>query len=153
MLAAEQKLQTTMAKSNIFDVGDYLCLSAYFVVIICVGIYSSFAHRGSVSAFFLAEQKISWFVVGTSLFASSTGTGHFIGLSGAAAKTGIGVSVFELHAVYGLVLLGWAFLPVYRTSGAITLPEYLWKRFGGERIRYVLSLLSLVMSVLTKVTL
>lgn len=35
--------------------------------------------------------------VGASLFASNIGSGHFVGLAGAGAATGIGIAVFELN--------------------------------------------------------
>ena len=34
--------------------------------------------------------------VGASLFASNIGSGHFIGLAGAGAASGIAISIFEL---------------------------------------------------------
>ena len=51
-----------------------------------------------------------------------------------------------------LQLLGWVFLPVYIASGVATLPEYMNKRFGGNRIRVYLSVLSLVLYVFTKIS-
>lgn len=38
-----------------------------------------------------------WIPVGASIFASNIGSGHFIGLAGSGAASGIGVSVFELN--------------------------------------------------------
>ncbi len=52
---------------------------------------------------------------------------------------------------YGL-LLGWVFVPVYLSSGVYTMPEYLGKRYGGQRIRIYLSLLSLLLYVFTKIS-
>lgn len=49
-------------------------------------------------------------------------------------------------------LLGWMFLPVFIASGASTLPEFLRKRFGGQRIRVYLALLSLLLYVFTKIS-
>ena len=74
-----------------------------------------------------------------------------MGLAGTAAKTGIAVSAFELHAVFTLAMLGWFFLPVYRATGVFTLPEYMFKRFGGTRIRIYLAVMSLALYVFTKV--
>ena len=74
-----------------------------------------------------------------------------MGLAGTAAKTGIAVSAFELHAVFALAMLGWFFLPVYRATGVFTLPEYMFKRFGGTRIRIYLAVMSLMLYVFTKV--
>ena len=44
------------------------------------------------------------------------------------------------------------FLPVFIASGASTLPEFLRKRFGGQRIRVYLALLSLLLYVFTKIS-
>lgn len=49
-----------------------------------------------------------------------------------------------------LIILSWLFLPVYVTSGVYTLPEYLGKRFGGQRLRIYLSVLALVLYIITK---
>ncbi|KAI0208915.1 Sodium/glucose cotransporter 4 [Lamellibrachia satsuma] len=90
--------------------------------------------------------------IGASLFASNIGSGHFIGLAGAGAANGIGMSVFELNAIFILMILGWVFVPVYTASGVFTMPEYLSKRFGGQRIRVYLAVLALLLSIFTKVS-
>ncbi|CAD5124680.1 DgyrCDS12944 [Dimorphilus gyrociliatus] len=93
-----------------------------------------------------------WIPVGASIFASNIGSGHFIGLAGFGAASGIGVSVFELNAVFALILLGWVFVPVYMSAGVFTMPEYLNRRFGGQRIRIYLAVLALLLSVFTKIS-
>ncbi|XP_069760959.1 sodium/mannose cotransporter SLC5A10-like [Narcine bancroftii] len=95
---------------------------------------------------------MSWWPIGASLFASSEGSGLFIGLAGTGAAGGIAVAGFEWNATYVLLLLAWVFVPVYISSGILTMPEYLQKRFGGERIRMYLSILSLLLSVFTKIS-
>ena len=50
------------------------------------------------------------------------------------------------------MLLGWLFVPVYHASGVFTMPEYMKKRFGQQRIRVLLSILSLIIYVLTKLS-
>lgn len=49
-------------------------------------------------------------------------------------------------------MLGWIFVPVYLSSGVFTMPEYLGRRFGGQRIRVYLSVLSLLLYVFTKIS-
>lgn len=51
-----------------------------------------------------------------------------------------------------LQILGWVFLPVFLSSGVHTLPEYMNKRFGGNRIRVYLSVLSLILYIFTKIS-
>ena len=51
-----------------------------------------------------------------------------------------------------LLMVGWLFVPVYVASGIYTVPEYMEKRFGGERIQIYLAVLSLLMYVFTKIS-
>ena len=51
-----------------------------------------------------------------------------------------------------LQVLGWVFLPIYLACGAYTIPEYLNMRFGGRRIRVYLSVLSLLIYILNKIS-
>ena len=90
--------------------------------------------------------------VGASLFASNIGSGHFIGLAGSGAASGIGIATFEMNAIFILMLLGWVFVPVYMAAGVFTMPEYLRVRFGGQRIRVFLSVLALLLYVFTKIS-
>ncbi|XP_074014820.1 sodium/mannose cotransporter SLC5A10 isoform X3 [Numenius arquata] len=95
---------------------------------------------------------MAWWPIGASLFASSEGSGLFIGLAGTGAAGGIAVTGFEWNATYALLALAWVFVPVYISSGIVTMPEYLQRRFGGERIRMYLSGLSLLLSIFTKIS-
>ncbi|CAI5694491.1 unnamed protein product [Oreochromis niloticus] len=55
-------------------------------------------------------------------------------------------------ALFIVLLLGWVFVPVYLTAGVITMPQYLKKRFGGTRISLYLSVISLLLYILTKIS-
>uniref|UniRef100_A0A2K5EK84 Sodium/mannose cotransporter SLC5A10 n=1 Tax=Aotus nancymaae TaxID=37293 RepID=A0A2K5EK84_AOTNA len=96
---------------------------------------------------------MTWWPIGASLFASSEGSGLFIGLAGSGAAGGVAVAGFEWNATYVLLALAWVFVPIYISSEIVTLPEYIQKRYGGQRIRVYLSVLSLLMSVFTKISL
>ena len=56
------------------------------------------------------------------------------------------------QAIYFILMLGWLFVPVYMSSGVFTMPEYLRKRFGGQRIRIYLSVLALLLYIFTKIS-
>ncbi|XP_074523825.1 sodium/glucose cotransporter 4 [Halichoeres trimaculatus] len=83
---------------------------------------------------------------------SNVGSGLFIGLAGTGAAGGIAVGGFEWNAAWVLVALGWIFIPVYIAAGVVTMPEYLAKRFGGQRIRIYMSVLSLILYIFTKIS-
>ncbi|XP_076472931.1 sodium/glucose cotransporter 4-like [Babylonia areolata] len=141
-----------MASDSRLHWGDILVIVGYFIAVISVGIISSCRNRGSIGGYFLAGRSMHWIPVGASLFASNIGSGHFVGLAGSGAASGIGIAVFELNAIFILLILGWLFVPVYVAAGVFTMPEYLRKRFGGQRIRIYLSVLALLLYVFTKIS-
>ncbi|NWR75404.1 SC5AA protein, partial [Centropus unirufus] len=139
--------------SQQFSVADLVVVVLYFSLNVAVGIWSSCrVNRNTVSGYFLAGRDMAWWPIGASLFASSEGSGLFIGLAGTGAAGGIAVTGFEWNATYALLALAWVFVPVYISSGIVTVPEYLQRRFGGERIRMYLSGLSLLLSIFTKIS-
>ncbi|XP_049647374.1 sodium/glucose cotransporter 5 isoform X4 [Accipiter gentilis] len=136
-----------------FSIADLVVVVVYFSLNVAVGIWSSCrVNRNTVSGYFLAGRDMAWWPIGASLFASSEGSGLFIGLAGTGAAGGIAVTGFEWNATYALLALAWVFVPVYISSGIVTMPEYLQRRFGGERIRMYLSGLSLLLSIFTKIS-
>ncbi|XP_067221780.1 sodium/glucose cotransporter 2 [Chanodichthys erythropterus] len=144
---------TTEKHVTINNPADISVIIGYFLVVIAVGIWSTFrTNRGTVGGYFLAGRTMVWWPVGTSLFASNIGSGHFVGLAGTAAASGIAVGGFEWNALFIVLLLGWVFVPVYLTAGVITMPQYLKKRFGGSRISLYLSVVSLFLYIFTKIS-
>uniref|UniRef100_A0A671Y2B6 Solute carrier family 5 member 9 n=1 Tax=Sparus aurata TaxID=8175 RepID=A0A671Y2B6_SPAAU len=109
-------------------------------------------NRSTVGGYFLAGRSMTWWPIGASLMSSNVGSGLFIGLAGTGAAEGIAVGGFEWNAAWVLVALGWIFIPVYISAGVVTMPEYLAKRFGGQRIRIYMSVLSLILYVFTKIS-
>ena len=91
------------------------------------------SHGSSISEnIILRNYNSCMFQVGASLFASNIGSGHFIGLAGSGAASGIGIATFEMNAIFILMLLGWVFVPVYMAAGVFTMPEYLRWGIGNS---------------------
>ncbi|CAK8678798.1 unnamed protein product [Clavelina lepadiformis] len=135
------------------EAADIAVIAVYFAFILAVGIWAMCrTDRSNVNGFFLAGRSITWFPVGASLFSSNIGSGHFVGLAGTGAAAGIAVGAFEWNAMLTLYFLGWIFAPIYIAAGVVTMPEYLKKRFGGQRIQVYLSVLSLLLYIFTKVS-
>uniref|UniRef100_A0A8D0TUW6 Solute carrier family 5 member 9 n=1 Tax=Sus scrofa TaxID=9823 RepID=A0A8D0TUW6_PIG len=153
---------------------DIAVLVVYFVFVIAVGVWSSIrASRGTVGGYFLAGRSMSWWPIGASLMSSNVGSGLFIGLAGTGAAGGLAVGGFEWNtskarpggphqrsrrtetrplATWLLLALGWIFVPVYIAAGVVTMPQYLKKRFGGQRIQVYMSVLSLILYIFTKIS-
>ncbi|XP_077616603.1 sodium/myo-inositol cotransporter 2 isoform X2 [Crocuta crocuta] len=93
-----------------------------------------------------------WWPVGASLFASNVGSGHFVGLAGSGAAAGLSVTAYELNGLFSVLMLAWIFLPIYIAGQVTTMPEYLRKRFGGNRIPIILAVLYLFIYIFTKIS-
>uniref|UniRef100_A0A8C7LG72 Sodium/glucose cotransporter 1 n=1 Tax=Oncorhynchus kisutch TaxID=8019 RepID=A0A8C7LG72_ONCKI len=140
----------TVALNNPADIS---VIVIYFLVVLAVGVWAMVStNRATVGGFFLAGRSMVWWPIGASLFASNIGSGHFVGIAGTAAAAGIAIGGFEWNALVVVILLGWLFVPIYIKAGVVTMPEYLKKRFGGQRIRIYLSVLSLFLYVFTKIS-
>lgn len=128
---------------------DWLVVLAYFVLLFGVAWWVIRSGRDTADDYFLAGRNLGWFVVGASIFASNIGSEHLVGLAGAGATSGVALAHFELHA-WCLLVLGWALVPFYLRSRVYTMPEFLERRFSPAS-RWVLSLVSLVAYVITKI--
>ncbi|KAI5133388.1 Solute Carrier Family 5 Member 4 [Manis pentadactyla] len=138
---------------RIQNAADISVIVIYFVVVMAVGLWAMLkTNRGTVGGFFLAGRDVSWWPMGASLFASNIGSGHFVGLAGTGAASGIATAEFEWNALVLLLVLGWFFVPIYIKAGVMTMPEYLRKRFGGKRLQVYLSVLSLFICVALRIS-
>ncbi|XP_077172947.1 sodium/myo-inositol cotransporter 2 isoform X2 [Paroedura picta] len=132
---------------------DIIVLVLYFVFVLAVGLWSMWkTKRSTVKGYFLAGGKMVWWPVGASLFASNVGSGHFIGLAGSGAASGIAATAYEWNGMFCVLVLAWLFLPIYMAAGVTTMPEYLKKRFGGKRIQIFLAILYLFIYIFTKIS-
>ena len=128
---------------------DWIIIGVYFSGIIALVFWSS-RKQDTSTDYFLASRNIGWFVVGASIFASNIGSEHIVGLSGNGATSGMGMAHWEFHA-WVVIMLAWVFVPFYQRSGVFTMPEFLEKRFNSKA-RWILSIVSLVAYVFTKVS-
>ena len=128
---------------------DWSVIVAYFVLIGWVAWWYG-RHQKDTVDYFLAGRNAGWITIGASIFTSNIGSEHIVGLAGQGASTGMAMAHWELHA-WVLIMLAGLFVPFYYKSGVQTIPEFLERRFNA-RARWVLSCVSLVAYVFTKVS-
>ncbi len=128
---------------------DWIVIALYFALIGFVAWWYG-RHQKDTKDFFLAGRKAGWIVIGASIFTSNIGSEHIVGLAGQGATTGLAMAHWELHA-WVLIMLAGLFVPFYYKAGVETIPQFLEKRFNA-RARWILSCVSLVFYVLTKVS-
>lgn len=135
------------------EAADIAVVALYFILVLVIGFLAMWkANRSTVSGYFLAGRSMTWIVIGASLFVSNIGSEHFIGLAGSGAASGFAVGAWEFNALLLLQLLGWVFVPVYIHSGVYTMPEYLSKRYGGNRLKVYFAFLSVLLYIFTKLS-
>ncbi len=128
---------------------DWLIIALYFAVLLGLAWWVIRQSRDTADDYFLAGRNLGWFIVGASIFASNIGSEHLVGLAGSGCTDGVAMAHYELHA-WCLLVLGWVLVPFYARSMVFTMPEFLEKRYSVTA-RWVLSVISLVAYVLTKV--
>jgi SSS family solute:Na+ symporter len=128
---------------------DWLIILAYLGLVLGLAAWVYRRRADTPDDYFLANRNLGWLIVGASIFASNIGSEHLVGLAGSGATDGVAMAHFELHA-WCLLVLGWVFVPFYLRSRVYTMPEFLERRFSPAA-RWVLSIISLVAYVLTKV--
>src|SRR5271157_4902981 len=128
---------------------DWIVIGLYFSILLCVAWWVVRKGKDSAADYFLAGRNLGWWVIGASIFASNIGSEHVVGLAGSGATSGVAMAHYELHA-WCLLILAWVFEPFYMRSMVFTMPEFLERRFN-EHSRYVLSIVSLITFVISKI--
>jgi SSS family solute:Na+ symporter len=128
---------------------DWIVIVGYFALIIGIVVWVAKKQKNTSDSYFLAGRELGWFVIGASIFASNIGSEHLVGLAASGATDGVALAHYELHA-WCLLVLAWVMVPFYMRSKVFTMPEFLERRFSPTA-RTVLSLISLVAYILTKI--
>jgi SSS family solute:Na+ symporter len=128
---------------------DWLVIALYFGILLAIAWWVIGKAKDTPDDYFLAGRNLGWFIIGASIFASNIGSEHLVGLAGSGATDGVAMAHYELHA-WCLLVLGWVLVPFYMRSKVFTMPEFLERRFSPTA-RWILSIISLVAYVLTKI--
>src|SRR5438045_1925396 len=128
---------------------DWTVIAIYFGILLGVAWWVVRKGKDSAADYFLAGRNLGWWIIGASIFASNIGSEHIVGLAGSGATSGVAMAHYELHA-WCLLVLAWVFVPFYMRSMVFTMPEFLERRFN-EKSRYVLSIVSLITFVISKI--
>ncbi len=130
---------------NHFSTLDIVIFVAALLGVMFAGIWVGRKEKDSAD-FFLASRGAPWWAVAGSIFGSNISAHHIVGMMGVGFSVGFAQSHFEISSVFGLLLLTYGFLPVYRKLNIYTLSEYLQKRYSGQA-RLIYALIMLIIMV------
>jgi SSS family solute:Na+ symporter len=117
---------------------DMIIFAVYILGILALGLYASGKGKRTKRDYFLAGDKLPWWMIGGSIMAANISSHQLVGTMGVAYSRGFVAILTE----WGAILLGynallWIFLPYYLRNGFFTMPEFLQKRYGaGARTTY-----------------
>ena len=110
---------------------DATIFGVYILGVLALGLYASRKGKQTKRDYFLAGDKLPWWMIGGSIIASNISSHHLVGAMGAAYSRGFVVIAMEWGAILmGFNALLWIFLPFYIRNGFYTIPEFLHRRFG-----------------------
>ena len=144
-----QLLAAADAAGPVFTGLDWAVLALFALGLVGIIVWVSMQKEEDSQDYFLAGRGAGWLAIGASIFASNIGSEHLIGLAGAGASSGMAMAHWEIQG-WMILILGWVFVPFYSRSMVLTMPEFLEKRYNPQS-RTILSLISLISYVLTKV--
>lgn len=110
---------------------DYCVFFAYMIVTIALGFAVSRGARRRPKDYFLGENKLPWYVVGTSMVASDISSEHYIANVGIAYLYGMAAATgsWNTWIIYSIFLF--IFLPYYVRRGLYTMPQFLELRYNA----------------------
>lgn len=128
---------------------DWIVIALFFAALVGIIVWVMRQKQNNAADYFLGGKDATWIAIGASIFASNIGSEHLIGLAGSGAASGMAMAHWEIQG-WMILILGWVFVPFYSRSMVYTMPEFLERRYNSQS-RTILSLISLISYVLTKV--
>lgn len=125
---------------------DYVAILLFFAGLSVVGFLAGRGETASSRDYFLAGNRLPWYVVGGSLVASVLSTEHLIGMVGWAVLYGISIGMWSWALITDITLLVFLWLPFLLASRITTIPQFLEMRFDG-RIRLTFAAVTIVLNV------
>ena len=110
---------------------DYVVCLVTLVASMLLGLWLALRKsvQGSSDGYFLAGRRLTWPIVGASLFATNIGAEHLVGLAGDSYRYGLKAGTVELGTAICIGIACWVLFPTYIRNRVFTIPEYLERRY------------------------
>lgn len=119
---------------------DIVIIVGYFSIILITGLLVGRREK-TAREYFLAGDKLPWYVIGFSMVAASVNSEQMIGTVGMAYKEGMKVVNWEVWLMPLMPILLFIFIPIYLRNRIATVPEFMERRFGPACRNYISGLL------------
>jgi Na+/proline symporter len=132
---------------------DWIIIGGYLALTLAIGLGLTKRASGGVDDFFLAGRKLPWWLVGTSMVATTLAADTPLGVTELVRTGGVAGAWYGWSAAVGIVTVAIFFSRLWRRSGVVTDAELVELRYDGpsaSALRVLRSVyLSLVVNTLT----
>lgn len=117
------------------------------MAVMAIGLWAG-RKEDTTEDYYLAGKQTPWWGVAASIFGSNVSANHIVGMMGVGYSIGFAQSHFEISAIAGLLLMCYAFLPIYRRLNVYTLSEYLERRYNDScRLIYAIIMVVIIVVI------
>jgi len=109
---------------------DILIILGSLVFVMAVGLWASRRQAKTARDYFLASERLPWWIIGSAFVSTSVSSEQIVGTIGAAYQHGMGIANWEWWCLPTYLLVMVFFIPVYLKNRIATVPEFLTKRFS-----------------------
>jgi len=126
---------------------DWLAIALYFAVNIGIGLYYRKRATGSTEEFFVGGRRVSWWLAGTSMVATTFAADTPLTVTGLVAKNGIaGNWLWWTYLMSGMLTV-FFFARLWRRAGVLTDVEFAEIRYSGRPAAFLRGFRSLYLGL------
>lgn len=111
---------------------DWAVIAAYFLINLLIGLWYRRLATASTSEFFVGGQKVSWWLAGTSMVATTFAADTPLAVTGLVASYGIAGNWLWWNMCLSNMLTVFFFARLWRRAGVLTDVEFAELRYGGK---------------------
>lgn len=116
---------------------DWIFIVWYFVLSIGIGLYYSKKAGKSISEYFLSGRSLPWWLLGTSMVATTFSSDTPLAVTGIVIKDGVSGNWFWWNFMLGGALTVLFFAHLWRRAEVVTEVEFIAIRYSGRAARFL----------------
>jgi len=130
---------------------DWLSVIIYIVVTVGIAVYYARRAGSNTTEFFLSGRNMKWYVIGTSMVATTFAADTPLLVTEVVAADGIAGNWIWWNMLFGAMLTVFFFARLWRRSGVLTDVEFVELRYGGKPAAWLRGLKALYFGLLLNV--
>lgn len=126
---------------------DWIWIALYFIASLIVGVYYSKRAGTSVQSFFVSSRSLPWWLVGTSMVATTFAADTPLAVTGMVARDGIAGNWLWWNMAFSGILTVFFYAKLWRRAEVITDVEFIEIRYSGKPAAFLRGFRSLYLAL------